>query len=42
MIDGEPMELKGSSMCWTLASNRKMRMRKYLFLPRPDLSTRPV
>lgn len=39
---GEPTELKGSPMRWTLANNGQVRMRKFLFLPRPDLSTRPV
>lgn len=36
------MELKGSPVRWTQGSNHQVRMRKSLFLPRPDLSTRPV
>lgn len=41
-MGGKPTELKGSPVRWTQGSNHQVRMRKSLFLPRPDLSTRPV
>lgn len=41
-MGGKPTELKGSPMRWTQRSNRQVRMRKSLFLPRPDLSNKPA